>query len=306
MEVKIVSKKLIKPIVATPDSLRKYKISCMDEVNATMNVVTILYYPFNQFYTYKGIIKTLETSLSRILPRFYPFAGRYIKEHHTVDCNDAGAEFMEAEVDAYDLKQVITNLEPDYLNELLPLEIGAADEITDPVCAVKVTKFRCGGIALAASVSHRIVDACSMGIFVSAWAEEATLREGQSRTIHPDFYSPSYLPGKNFPPEDFGVRRTREGSTVVCKRLIFDAAAIATLRQRVSHLSSVQSRVTVATAFLTEILMRIDRRIRGGIPRACQVTQCINIRERTKNPVVAKGFGKAYATAGIYFPTTSW
>ncbi|XP_010692557.2 pelargonidin 3-O-(6-caffeoylglucoside) 5-O-(6-O-malonylglucoside) 4'''-malonyltransferase [Beta vulgaris subsp. vulgaris] len=189
MEVKIVSKKLIKPIVATPDSLRKYKISCMDEVNATMNVVTILYYPFNQFYTYKGIIKTLETSLSRILPRFYPFAGRYIKEHHTVDCNDAGAEFMEAEVDAYDLKQVITNLEPDYLNELLPLEIGAADEITDPVCAVKVTKFRCGGIALAASVSHRIVDACSMGIFVSAWAEEATLREGQSRTIHP-FHPP--------------------------------------------------------------------------------------------------------------------
>ena len=44
-------------------------------------------------------INRLETSLSDTLSRFYPLAGRYVKDSEWVDYNDEGVEYFEAKVE---------------------------------------------------------------------------------------------------------------------------------------------------------------------------------------------------------------
>ncbi|KAL2494522.1 pelargonidin 3-O-(6-caffeoylglucoside) 5-O-(6-O-malonylglucoside) 4'''-malonyltransferase-like [Forsythia ovata] len=62
-------------------------------------------------------------------------------------------------------------VEPVELNDILPVEASVADEASDPIMFVQINKFKCGGIAIATTVSHRIVDASSLGTFLSIWAK---------------------------------------------------------------------------------------------------------------------------------------
>ncbi|KAL2529713.1 HXXXD-type acyl-transferase family protein [Forsythia ovata] len=97
MKVKIVSRKFIKPSTPTPKNLSTCKLSSIDKLNISRNVVGILYYP-QSHDNIVGNLNNLEKSLAQILPQFYPFAGRYIKENHFVDCSDQGAEYVVAQV----------------------------------------------------------------------------------------------------------------------------------------------------------------------------------------------------------------
>ncbi|KAK1368110.1 hypothetical protein POM88_034202 [Heracleum sosnowskyi] len=64
---------------------------------------------------------------------------------------DQGAEFVEAKVDVQldDLLSQRKNLKIELLNDLLPCPLGAVDEYTDPLLAVQVIVFSCGGFAIA-------------------------------------------------------------------------------------------------------------------------------------------------------------
>ncbi|KAL2529905.1 Uncharacterized protein Fot_22506 [Forsythia ovata] len=95
MKVQVMSRKLIKPWMPIHINLRNFKISNLDELNATMNVVAIIYYPSG--FTNKIRLNHLKESLAEILPHFYPLAGRYIKENHFIDSSDQGAEYVEAQ-----------------------------------------------------------------------------------------------------------------------------------------------------------------------------------------------------------------
>ncbi|XP_022846414.1 pelargonidin 3-O-(6-caffeoylglucoside) 5-O-(6-O-malonylglucoside) 4'''-malonyltransferase-like [Olea europaea var. sylvestris] len=233
-----------------------------------------------------GNVNNLEKSLAQILPQFYPFAGRYIKKNHVVDCRDQGAEYIEAKVDC-DLVDVIgSGVQPVVLNDLLPVEVGAADEATDPVMSIQMNKFKCGGVTVAAAISHRIIDASSLGIFFSAWAK-VSRGDNSIEPIIPNFDSPLYFPGENLGGLDFGTIRTRD-PTLVTKRILFDRKVIANLRARVNHLyersDRPASRVLVVSSFLSEALMRCDR-VKLGKSRACLIAQAVNIRERTVPPL---------------------
>ncbi|KAL7127997.1 hypothetical protein ABFS83_14G286400 [Erythranthe nasuta] len=292
MKVVVERRKLIKPLTETPTELRSYKISIIDELNPSMHVIRILYYPFAAAAGKLSIIN-LEESLARILPLFYPLAGRYIKEKHMVDCNDEGAEFSEAQVDCDLLTVIGGGSTAEQLNHLLPLEIGAADEPTDPMLAVRINKFRCGGVAIGVCASHRISDSASLGIFLMAWADAAAGRD--SVVIKPDFNSPEFFPSENLPPLDFGVSRTRDTS-VVCERFLFDKNAVSILRDTAnpewtSSAGRPPSRVVVVSTVLTQALLRADRAKYGGVSRASLIAQAINVRERTIPPVSKHAWG---------------
>ncbi|EYU36655.1 hypothetical protein MIMGU_mgv1a025110mg, partial [Erythranthe guttata] len=301
MKVEVERRKMIKPLTATPSELRSYKISIIDELNPSMHVIRILYYPSSSSDSAAAgelSIINLEESLARILPLFYPLAGRYIKEKHLVDCNDEGAEFSVASVDCDLVTVLITgggggSSAAEQLNHLLPLEIGAADEPTDPMLALRINKFRCGGVAIGVCASHRISDSASLGIFLTAWADAAAGRE--SAVIKPDFDSPVFFPSENLPPLDFGVSRTRDTS-VVCERFLFDKNAISTLRDTAnpewrSSAGRPPSRVVVVSTVLTQALLRADRAKNGGVSRASLIAQAINVRERTIPPVSKHAWG---------------
>ncbi|KAL2506161.1 HXXXD-type acyl-transferase family protein [Abeliophyllum distichum] len=283
MKINIVSRKFVKPSRPTPEKLRTYKISCVDEINPSINIVGLLYYPSTDNI---GNLNNLEKSLEEILPQFYPLAGRYIKENHSVDCSDQGVEYIQAQVDCELLEIIGSGVEPLELNDLLPVEVGAADEASDPILSVQINKFKCGGVAIAIAISHRIVDASSFGTLLSAWTKAS--RGDNSEPIIPNFDSPLYFPGENLGKLDLGTIRTRD-PTIVTKRILFDKKAIANLRARVSHLYENSyrppSRVLVVSSFLSVALMRCDHTKLHGKPRDFLISQAVNIRERTVPPL---------------------
>ncbi|KAH6778315.1 hypothetical protein C2S52_006156 [Perilla frutescens var. hirtella] len=280
MKVEVESRKLVKPCTPTPPHLRHYKISMIDELNPSMHVIRILYYPPHSL---TGIYLNLQPPLSQVLPAFYPLAGRYIKDHHFVDCNDAGAAYSEARVDCPLSRLMDPGVQPSQLNNLLPIDIAAADDPTDPMLAIQINTFQCGGIAIGVCASHRIFDACSLSIFLTAWANAAV---GGGLVIKPDFNSPSFFPSENTPPLDFGVSRARDGR-IVGKRIVFDKNEISRLRDCIPAATPDQrppSRVVVVSAVLTQALLRADR-AKHGVGRASLIAHAINVRERTVPPV---------------------
>ncbi|KAL2508657.1 HXXXD-type acyl-transferase family protein [Forsythia ovata] len=161
----LMGKKLIKPCTPTYHNLRTHKLSFIDEVNPTMSAASInLYYRLNEC---NRRVNNLEKSLAQILPQFYPFARRYRKEDQLVDSSNQGVEFVEVQVDC----KLVDIIGLEDLNDLLLLEVGAANEVIDPITSLQINKFKCGGIATATSISHRIADAASLNTFLYALAK---------------------------------------------------------------------------------------------------------------------------------------
>ncbi|XP_073280671.1 pelargonidin 3-O-(6-caffeoylglucoside) 5-O-(6-O-malonylglucoside) 4'''-malonyltransferase-like [Primulina huaijiensis] len=302
MKTSVRSRKLIKPSTPTPPNLRSYKISAMDEINPTMHVIRILYYQsFDEKMT-----KNFEESLARVLTLFYPLAGRYVKDKHFVDCNDEGAVCLEARVDC-ELHQILNppvNSELSWLNNLLPVGVGEADDPTDPMLAVQLNKFQGGGLAIGVCASHRIFDSYSMSMFLAAWSNHAT---GGDSVVKPDFNSASIFPAEDAAPLYFGVSRVPDHSIVI-KRFVFDKDAISRLRDRANpgwklntSTERPPSRVAVVSALITQALLRADTAKLGGRTRDAYVGQAINIRERTVPPISKYTSGTWVSMSGFEY-----
>ncbi|KAH6795265.1 hypothetical protein C2S52_005742 [Perilla frutescens var. hirtella] len=305
MKVKVVSRKLVKPRTPTPQNLKNYNISFMDELNPTMNVNAILYYQpdHDTNTTNETLTKRLEESLAEILPHFYPFAGRYIKKDHLVDCSDQGAEIVAANVEL-ELRQIIHNPSPKELNDLLPRESGAADEEEDPILSIQINKFNCGGIAIGICISHRIIDASSLGTFISAWTKASRGGDGDGDAVVPSFDGPVFLPGKNFPTPEFGLTRTRENAlyNIGCKIFKFDKDAISRLKERAAAAlvttgeSRPPSRNAVISGLMISAIAGLER-ARHGQERDLLVVQAVNMRGRTVPPLPKHSCGNLAALA---------
>ncbi|CAI9767487.1 unnamed protein product [Fraxinus pennsylvanica] len=296
MKVQVLSRKLIKPCIPTPGIFRDYTISFIDELAPSINVLAVLYYSPGL------IINKLEESLAEILPQFYPLAGRYMKDDHLVDCSDQGAAFVEAQVDCQLLEIIGTGAKPEELNDLLPCQSFATEDATEPLLAIQVSKFKCDGIAIAVSISHRIADASSLGMFVAAWANAC---QGDNiEAISSRFNSPLFFPGKKFSAPDFGETGTRDihipVAKIVARRFVFDNKAISGLRAKVSEGKTGNqqpSRVQVVSALITKALLAVVALTTYGQSRNLLVAQLVSVRERTVPPVPKYCFGNLVAIA---------
>ncbi|XP_047947269.1 pelargonidin 3-O-(6-caffeoylglucoside) 5-O-(6-O-malonylglucoside) 4'''-malonyltransferase-like [Salvia hispanica] len=293
MKVKVVSKRLVKPRTPTPQNLKTYKISFMDELNPTMHVVGMFYYKSPA--SAAANLDHLQDTLSSILPAFYPFAGRYMKQHRVVDCSDQGALLIEANVDLQLLE--VMNLDAvEELNDILPCEIGEADEETDPILLVQLTRFKCGGVAISICISHRVIDAGSLGTFISAWTNTA---RGETREeICPVFNGPVFFPGRNFPAPEFGTTRDRENGlySIICKRFLFNKNTISSLKEKVGKTSE-QPRPPSRIGVVSGLIVKAIDRARAHVGPATDlvVAQAVNIRERTVPPLAKHSCGNLVA-----------
>ncbi|KAM5565285.1 hypothetical protein ABKV19_019355 [Rosa sericea] len=115
MVVKIISKECIKPSSPTPQHLKTHKLSLLDQFIPSIYVPMILFYPIHPNPTASANSantsqrsKLLKQSLSETLTSFYPLAGR-IRDNLSIDCNDEGASYTEAEVESLNLSEFLNH-----------------------------------------------------------------------------------------------------------------------------------------------------------------------------------------------------
>ncbi|KAK9117444.1 hypothetical protein Sjap_016391 [Stephania japonica] len=227
----------------------------------------------------------LERITLQVLNQVLPFSGR-IKDEVSIDCNDAGVDYLEANVNNCSLLDVITNPNTHSLRQLLPLDQPYTLE--SPLVLVQVNQFQCGGIAIGVCVSHKISDVYSLSAFINGWSSAT---RGDSKVIAPLFELATLFPWKD-KSDDQGFEAT-EGhrkDVVVAKRFVFNASDIARLREKARNVES-PTRVELVSAFIWKRFIELDR------SRSCPTTKpysayhAVNLRKRRVPPLEEHSFG---------------
>ncbi|KAG7533250.1 Transferase [Arabidopsis thaliana x Arabidopsis arenosa] len=227
MKVEIIGKEIIKPSAITPTDLPPLQLSIMDIIMPPVYTVAFLFYTKDDLISQEQTSHTLKTSLSEILTKFHPLAGRV--NGVTIESNDEGAVFVEARVDNCNLSNFLRSPDTEFLKQLLPVDDKPAP--TWPLLLVQATYFQCGGMAIGLCISHMLADATSLSIFLQAWA--ATARGESDSVASPDFVSTKLYPAAN---EAIGIpKKDQVGKrTSVTKRFVFEASKIEELRNKVA------------------------------------------------------------------------
>ncbi|KAK4387190.1 Stemmadenine O-acetyltransferase [Sesamum angolense] len=268
-------------------------------ISPTTYIHIILYY--QAFYHHHDSGETsrkLKRSLSDALATYYPLAGR-IRENSWVDCNDAGAEYVEAWFNNVQLSDVIEKSGTEELKQYVPVEPCGGGDVP---LAVQVSFFSCGGTAIGLCLSHRVADAMSLVTFINAWAAAC---RGETKTIA--LTQPTFSLASRFPPADFSkyfpsgaLPPSPPPPTIVTKRFVFDEQKLAALRKAVSGpLMEKPTRVEAVSAFIWRHFIKAARSKHNlnGEERIFAATHAVDIRPRASPPLPHQFFGNACARA---------
>ncbi|XP_019155479.1 PREDICTED: vinorine synthase-like [Ipomoea nil] len=174
MKVEVRSKEIIRPSSSpTQESrLKNYKLSLVDQTALNFRVPFVFFYnsPSSSGPSNNPTIDELKKSLSKTLSLMYPLAGRMKEDKVTIECNDAGVEFIVADV-AENLSCLLDNPEMAAFRELIPRTASYEPRPEGKVLLmIQVNRFRCGGMAMAAFVSHAVADGLTVATLFKTWA----------------------------------------------------------------------------------------------------------------------------------------
>lgn len=166
---------------------------------------------------------------------------------------------------------------------LVPSEMGAADQVTDPLLASQATTFECGGVALGVCISHMVADASTLCTFLNEWAA-ISREENEVKFIGSGFNSSSFFPARGLPPLMQGLPRSKSDnmlSKYITKKLSFNSSEISNLKEKIALNGTQQwSKVQIVSALICNALFRINRR-KHDFPRDSIILQPINLRGKT-------------------------
>ncbi|XP_054806281.1 stemmadenine O-acetyltransferase-like [Prosopis cineraria] len=153
--VEKISKEIVKPSSPTPQHLRHYHLSFLDQLSPEVNNSWVYFFDIetSNLLNIADVSDRLKKSSSQVLSHFYPLAGRLFNQSF-VDCNDEGVPYIETR--RCHLSHILDDPAPDYVSKLLPYEM---DEAIDTVLGVQVNIFDCCGIAVGICISHKVTDA---------------------------------------------------------------------------------------------------------------------------------------------------
>ncbi|KAH7515583.1 hypothetical protein FEM48_Zijuj10G0042000 [Ziziphus jujuba var. spinosa] len=296
IDIQVISKQSIKPSAPTPDHLRHYQLSFIDQIAPTVFIPMIFFYPKKADHinlSKKRLVDRIKNSLSKSLTLFYPLAGR-VKNKLYVECNDDGACYFEAEAKCK-LSDILQNPNPHDMNQLLPFEL---DDVNGLPLIVQVTFFECEGITLGVGVNHEVADGLSFIKFLNTWS---ALSRGET-----DFRPPIFGSAKHFPPRDmsgFTLDYNIVKDSIAAKRFVFDAAKIAALRNRYAEEKDTDNyqkrptRVEALSAFIWNRFMVSTQPKETRSNKIYTTLHTVNIRPRME-PVLAENyFGNIYSSA---------
>lgn len=277
MEVEVVSKDYVKPCRPTPPELRIYRVSLLDQLMLTAHVPIIVFYDRPTMFSTEEALRRLKSSASEALPDFYPFAGR-IKDDLCIDCNDAGVYYTEARVNC-SVRDLIGKPDGQLIQKLLPAEPDDQSSEGIHIVMVQVNEFTCGGIAIAAYLSHKIIDGPTIVTLLKAWSSTARGRPGE---VKPSFVAPSIFPQSDKLTSDYllGIwPALLKVGKYATRRFVFDTEAVAKIKAGAASPSLVAhpTRVESVSAFIWRCCMRAAE-ARDGSRNPSVLTHMINLR----------------------------
>ncbi|KAG9155754.1 hypothetical protein Leryth_004006 [Lithospermum erythrorhizon] len=235
IRIELVSEKLITPSSPTPEHLRHYKLSFLDQLVTTKYIPITLFYTNTSISSSEKLSSILEESLSKLLSFYYPYAGKIVDNIY-VDCNDRGALFKEVRIKT----PMCETLANEFSNtQELPGSGFCCKEPSEegPLAVVILSHFECGGIAITLALTHKLGDGYTTCKFYSDWAQLARtsitnnppLLTGSS-LLQPkdDPFTPNlYDMGNNHHLSFIRLRRERSTSFEVVAALVNKCATIA-------------------------------------------------------------------------------
>ncbi|XP_052184740.1 stemmadenine O-acetyltransferase-like [Diospyros lotus] len=286
-EVEIISRETIKPSSPTPNHLRHYQLSFLDQISPPVHMPIILFFHSNVAAPSLHHSTHLKLSLSHILTRFYPLAGR-LSGNASIVCTDEGVSFVEATTKS-PLSEVAENPVPGEYNKLLPHEL---DDGGETLMSVQVTYFSCGGMAVATCFSHKVADALSMVLFLTNWAAAS---RGETDLVQPQFDSAKLFPAKDLSGFLPNIGMTKE--KMVAKRFVFSNSAVAALRDKYTDGSTRPTRVEALSIFIWNRFLQSTAPESGHDRRFHVVIHAVNLRTRMDPPLPEHSFGNLYRIA---------
>ncbi|XP_031124193.1 acylsugar acyltransferase 3-like [Ipomoea triloba] len=270
--VSILRKSIVKPSSPTPISLRTHSLSYIDQALSHMYIPFAFFFPKPQQQTItNNISQAIQTSLSKTLTAYYPYAG-FLRDNASVDCNDTGVEFIDARIHC-PMSDVLNDIENSQ-TIVFPNELPWRNSY-EKLAVAQVSRFECGGIAISASLCHKIGDGFTASKFINDWA--ATTRDSNVKP-YAHFVRDSVIPPpENSPPLPTPVILAQ---TQHCrqKRFFFSASKINSLKAMVAAKTGIQNptRTEVVSAYLYKCIVKT--REDSNTLRPSQLFQYADIR----------------------------
>ncbi|XP_031123436.1 salutaridinol 7-O-acetyltransferase-like [Ipomoea triloba] len=307
MKVEVRSKEIVRPSSPTPESLKNYKLSFLDQCALNVRVPFVFFYDSSSgAYSHDHTIDELKKSLSETLSLMYPLAGRVKEDKLTIECNDEGVEFIVADV-AEIMSCLLENPEMEKIKLLIPIgKVYEPQPVGKALVAVQVNRFSCGGIGFGVSVSHAIADASAVAIFFETWA---SINRGCAVNGNGFISDQSTI---LFPPltDTSAIERSvkmaaeaveQEGKDMIVKRFVVPAKAIAQLREELickknnkrSHQRP--SRTEALTALVWAAVINATPQT-----QTVQLSCMVNLRSRMEPPLPPNCLGSLAYGATVH------
>ncbi|XP_050204597.1 BAHD acyltransferase At5g47980-like [Mercurialis annua] len=283
-KLEIIQRETIRPSSRTPDNLKIHNLSLLDQVMPIMYTPLLLFYPAADGDLHQDRhekVQRLKKSLPDTLKHFYPLAGRF-RDNTSIDCNDQGAEFIEARIDCL-LSEFFRNPDTQMLNWFLPATVESPEAATGRLLLVQATFFDCGGLAIGICISHKMADAATLSTFTKCWS--AIAHSGSSNAV----VTPPVFTGSSiFPPLDISIPPTPVGlmqKNCITNRFVFSASGISALRAKLASETALEpTRVEAVSGLLWKSAMTALRS-RLGYSRPSVWCMLINMRPRFLPPL---------------------
>ncbi|XP_045821366.1 stemmadenine O-acetyltransferase-like [Trifolium pratense] len=252
MEMVLLSRETIKPSSPTPSYLRIYPLSFIDNIFYRKYVPALFFYNTNDCSNQNFKISQLRKSLSQVLSKYYPFAGK-LRDKTSIECNDQGVSFLVTKIQKK-LSEILQNPTEKLLNPLFPDELQWKDmDWSGTLIVIQINCFACGGIAISICMTHKVGDGTTLFNFMNDWAiiNQKVEQEEEGLLVLPvpilgegaSIFSQKDLP-------IFPELKLVKGNKMVCKTFVFQASMIKSLKTMLTNSRNSPTRVQVVTALI--------------------------------------------------------
>ncbi|KAH1071634.1 hypothetical protein AAZX31_03G223800 [Glycine max] len=295
---------LVAPAKPTPREVKPLS-DIDDQQGLRFQIPFILFYGNEPSMAGKDPAKVIREALAQTLVFYYPFAGR-IREGPgrklVVDCTGEGVMFIEADADAT-LDQLGDTLQPPFpcFEQLLYDVPGSEGVIDCPLMLFQVTRFKCGGFALAVRLNHTMSDGAGIALFMNTLAEMA---QGATEPSVPPVWRRELLQARDPPHitcnhrEYEQIPNNMEGiipsyeNKMVLRSFFFGASDIAALRRLVPH----YHRKCTSFDLITACFWRCrTKALEIDADEDVRMMVIVNARARFNPPLPAGYYGNAFA-----------